>query len=129
MKTVTFVHIILRPLFFTVAFLCLFSNILVAVFTLSRPMPFYSRSKPIFRHYNPSRYYPGACITLTYFQCILLQESGRGTQRYERKSLFLHSVISLTECIGIVRVGKYRVVCLSVCVCVCLCFCLCVCLR
>ena len=27
---------------------------------------------------------------------------------------FLHSVISLTECIGIVRVGKYRVVCLSV---------------
>ena len=34
---------------------------------------------------------------------------------------FLHSVISLTECIGIVRVGKYRVVCLSVCVCVCVC--------
>ena len=36
---------------------------------------------------------------------------------------FLHSVISLTECIGIVRVGKYRVVCLSVCVCVCLSVC------
>ena len=38
--------------------------------------------------------------------------------------MFLHSVISLTECIGIVRVGKYRVVCLccvSVCVCVWLC--------
>ena len=44
---------------------------------------------------------------------------------------FLHSVISLTECIGIVRVGKYRVVCLSVClsVCVCVCVCLSVCSR
>ena len=35
-----------------------------------------------------------------------------------RHTFFLHSVISLTEYIGIVRVGKYRVVCLSVCVCV-----------
>ena len=33
-------------------------------------------------------------------------------------SVFLHSVISLTECIGIVRVRKYQVVCLSVCLCV-----------
>ena len=40
---------------------------------------------------------------------------------------FLHSVISLTKCIVIVRVGKYRG-CLSVCVCVCACVCLCVCL-
>ena len=38
---------------------------------------------------------------------------------------FLHSVISLTECIGIVRVGKYRVVCLCVCVCVYVCLCVC----
>ena len=36
---------------------------------------------------------------------------------------FLHSVISLTECIGIVRVGKYRVVCLCVCVSVCVSVC------
>ena len=36
---------------------------------------------------------------------------------------FLHSVISLTEYIGIVRVGKYRVVCLCVCVCVCVSVC------
>ena len=43
--------------------------------------------------------------------------------------VFLHSVISLTECIGIVRVGKYRVVCLSVCVCVCLCVCVSVCVS
>ena len=43
----------------------------------------------------------------------------------------LHSVISLTECecIGIVRVGKYRVVCLCVCVCVCVSVCLSVCLS
>ena len=34
---------------------------------------------------------------------------------------FLHSVISLTECIGIVQVGKYRVVCLCVSVCVSVC--------
>ena len=39
-------------------------------------------------------------------------------------SEFLHSVISLTECIVIVRVGKYRVVCLCVCLCVCVCVCL-----
>ena len=40
----------------------------------------------------------------------------------------LHSVISFNECIGIVRVQKYRVVCLSVCVCVCVSVCLSVCL-
>ena len=34
---------------------------------------------------------------------------------------------SLTECIGIVRVRKYRVVCLCVCLCVCVSVCLCVC--
>ena len=42
-------------------------------------------------------------------------------------SAFLHSVISLTECIVIVRVGKYCVsvcVCLSVCVSVCVSVCL-----
>ena len=39
----------------------------------------------------------------------------------------IHS-FSLTKCIGIVRVRKCRVVCLSVCVCVCLCVCVCVCL-
>ena len=39
---------------------------------------------------------------------------------------FLHSVIPLTECIGIVRVWKYRVICLSVCVCLWVCVSVCV---
>ena len=45
------------------------------------------------------------------------------------RSGFLHSVISLTECIGIVRVGKYRVVCLFVCVSMCVCVSVCVCIE
>ena len=36
---------------------------------------------------------------------------------------------SLTQCIVIVRVGKYLVVCLSVCVSVCVCVCLSVCVS
>ena len=42
--------------------------------------------------------------------------------------IFYIQSFSLTECIVIVGVGKYRVVCLSVCLCVCVCVCVCVCL-
>ena len=57
-------------------------------------------------------------------KCLFMVKWQKHFRRGNWIFFFLHSVISLTECIGIVRVGKYRVVCLSVCVCVCLCVCL-----
>ena len=43
----------------------------------------------------------------------------REIPRHQQVRLLLHSVISLTKCIGIVWVGKYQVVCVSVCLSVC----------
>ena len=56
-------------------------------------------------------------------------ETGKGVLKTGIRFLFYIQSFSLTECIGIVWVGKYRVVCLSVCLCVCVCVCLSVCAR